>query len=429
MQLVFVATEVSPWSKVGGLGDVLSALPLELASRCVPQCVRIYYHSTASNLLPFHKLVVPWSESCLSIGSHFVLLAGRGHAVMTVTPRYKAYADVANTGLRVPVNLPSKTEESSKRQQSYDSSDSAQQNVISSQACSDGQAHARLFHQKADGVDRVFVDHPLFLNPHADLTHSNRNSSVRTYLEAADAPDLDLQYSILCQAALAAPILLWHQPQRHLASLQQQALLRSHPLTLSGGLVQHVNVDKSRISVAQAVPKHVARKLGTVVEHDRAVQPHTLRGGVAHTTAVSNHVAGQQSTRQADQQMKQWLEAGDQRDPGMYDVVWPETIGKIGFIGNDWPCAPLSLHLSCLQASCHEKLEAETIPQTVGEPNEANNMTPDNTFQTQLARLLKSARVAFCIHNMAYQGIFPQVCSSTWQRLQHYSTEPATWSC
>ena len=326
---------------------------------------------------------------------------------MTVSPRYKAYAGVANTGLKVPVNLP--TEHNLQRQQTYDSIDSAQHTVISSRACYDSQAHARLFHQKADGVDHVFVDHPLFLDPHADLTHSTPSSNVSTYLEAADAPDLDLQYSILCQAALAAPILLWHQPQHHFASLQQQALLRSHPLTLSGGLVQHVHVGKSRISLAQAVPKHVARKLGTAVEHDRAVQPCTLRGGIARATAVSTHVAGQQSTRQADQQMRQWLEAGDQPVPEMHDMIWPETIGKIGFIGNDWPCAPLSLQLSCLQASCDNKLEADTEPQAVGLPN-ANNATPNNTFQTQLARLLKSAKVAFCIHNMAHQGLFPQVC-------------------
>lgn len=33
LQLVFVTTEVSPWSKVGGLGDVLGALPVALAAR------------------------------------------------------------------------------------------------------------------------------------------------------------------------------------------------------------------------------------------------------------------------------------------------------------------------------------------------------------------------------------------------------------
>ena len=40
-QIVFVTTEVDPWSKVGGLADVLSALPPALAARqssCHPHC-------------------------------------------------------------------------------------------------------------------------------------------------------------------------------------------------------------------------------------------------------------------------------------------------------------------------------------------------------------------------------------------------------
>ena len=33
LQVVFVTTEVAPWSKVGGLGDVMASLPTALASR------------------------------------------------------------------------------------------------------------------------------------------------------------------------------------------------------------------------------------------------------------------------------------------------------------------------------------------------------------------------------------------------------------
>lgn len=33
LQIVFVTTEVAPWSKVGGLGDVMAALPAALAAR------------------------------------------------------------------------------------------------------------------------------------------------------------------------------------------------------------------------------------------------------------------------------------------------------------------------------------------------------------------------------------------------------------
>lgn len=34
VQVVFATTEVAPWSKVGGLGDVMGALPAALAARC-----------------------------------------------------------------------------------------------------------------------------------------------------------------------------------------------------------------------------------------------------------------------------------------------------------------------------------------------------------------------------------------------------------
>lgn len=60
---VFVGAECAPWSKAGGLGDVLQALPTSLAQR--------------------------------------------GHIVLTVTPRYAPYPDVPSAGVRVPLELPS----------------------------------------------------------------------------------------------------------------------------------------------------------------------------------------------------------------------------------------------------------------------------------------------------------------------------------
>ncbi|GBG93411.1 hypothetical protein CBR_g69054, partial [Chara braunii] len=55
MSLVFVGAEAAPWSKVGGLGDVMGALPATLAAR--------------------------------------------GHRVMTISPRYDQYQDAWDTAV------------------------------------------------------------------------------------------------------------------------------------------------------------------------------------------------------------------------------------------------------------------------------------------------------------------------------------------
>jgi granule-bound starch synthase len=59
MEIVFISAEVAPWSKTGGLGDVVGALPVELARR--------------------------------------------GHAVYSIAPRYDQYWDAWDTAVSVEV--------------------------------------------------------------------------------------------------------------------------------------------------------------------------------------------------------------------------------------------------------------------------------------------------------------------------------------
>lgn len=61
MKVVIVASEVAPWAKTGGLGDVCGALPRALAAR--------------------------------------------GHTVLTVCPRYKDHPDAWDTGVRARIHL------------------------------------------------------------------------------------------------------------------------------------------------------------------------------------------------------------------------------------------------------------------------------------------------------------------------------------
>ena len=126
MKIVFISTEVAPWSKTGGLGDVVGSLPVELAKR--------------------------------------------GHKVMTIAPRYDQYKGAWDTSVRV---------------------DALGHNV-------------GYFHEHKKGVDRVFVDHPLFLAK----VWGKTGSKLYGKTNGADYADNQERFAMFCQAALQAPMVL-----------------------------------------------------------------------------------------------------------------------------------------------------------------------------------------------------------------------------
>ncbi|CAL0316654.1 unnamed protein product [Lupinus luteus] len=130
MNFVFVGTEVGPWSKTGGLGDVLGGLP--------------------------------------------PVLAGNGHRVMTVSPRYDQYQDAWDTRVLVEIKVGDKIET------------------------------VGFFHCYKRGVDRVFVDHPMFLQK----VWGKTGSKLYGPKAGVDYEDNQLRFSLLCQAALEAPRVL-----------------------------------------------------------------------------------------------------------------------------------------------------------------------------------------------------------------------------
>ncbi|GAB2274237.1 hypothetical protein Dimus_009004 [Dionaea muscipula] len=130
MNLVFVGAEVGPWSKTGGLGDVLGGLPPALAAL--------------------------------------------GHRVMTVCPRYDQYADAWDTNVLVEIRVGERIET------------------------------VRFFHCYKRGVDRVFVDHPLFL----ERIWGKTGSKIYGPVTGTDYEDNQLRFSLMCQAALEAPRVL-----------------------------------------------------------------------------------------------------------------------------------------------------------------------------------------------------------------------------
>ncbi|XP_010529676.1 PREDICTED: granule-bound starch synthase 1, chloroplastic/amyloplastic [Tarenaya hassleriana] len=130
MTLVFVGAEVGPWSKTGGLGDVLGGLPPAMAAR--------------------------------------------GHRVMTVAPRYDQYKDSWDTCAVVQIQVGNRVET------------------------------VRFFHCYKRGVDRVFVDHPMFL----EKVWGKTGSKVYGPNAGVDYDDNQLRFSLLCLAALEAPRVL-----------------------------------------------------------------------------------------------------------------------------------------------------------------------------------------------------------------------------
>ena len=130
MTAVFVSAEVGPWSKTGGLGDVLGGLPPAMAAN--------------------------------------------GHRVMTVSPRYDQYKDAWDT------------------------------NVIVELKVGDSIETVRFFHCYKRGVDRVFVDHPIFL----EKVWGKTETKIYGPNAGTDFKDNQLRFSLLCLAALEAPRVL-----------------------------------------------------------------------------------------------------------------------------------------------------------------------------------------------------------------------------
>lgn len=187
---------------------------------------------------------------------------------MTVAPRYACYDDVAATGVRVPLDLPpgltlpaaGEAEEGESPSAEEDAGKTAgallagggeagrsggseagssggsegavgsdlednsggEQPAAAGPHCggASGESlppHAEYHLCRQGGVDRVFVDHPLFLGaaiyggPPGCSSGGGSGVYTYTHLTGAHHPLVELQYNVLCQAALAAPLLLWER--------------------------------------------------------------------------------------------------------------------------------------------------------------------------------------------------------------------------
>lgn len=368
---------------------------------------------------------------------------------MTVAPRYAEYGDALDTGVTVPVLLPpgcrniathpensnafsletpacksQSTADSACRPSSYgqgvescnihgddllSESQHVQQESRSGLAGSQMDAasfsggqpaaceqHAQYYLCRKADVDHVFVDHPLYCR----TTDIYGSSNVNTYQEAGEFPDLDLRYSILCQAALAAPLLLWGQGSQQGPALQGMCLTSAVDLTSAmavgrspvtpadglqpGACVRSPPTSSQSMSTCQQTALPLLASAGMV---PGACQPQSLQ-------CCSAGSADQGSRSSAEDKGASHGSAGGCQATGLGP-------GPLIFIGNDWPCAPLALRLKhCIQQA---------------PAGSSNLMAGDAAFVSHLTASLQHARAAFCIHNLAYQGsmpvgAFPRLC-------------------
>ena len=147
MRIVFVSMECSPWSKTGGMGDVVGALPIALSER--------------------------------------------GHHVMSVVPMYNQYNGLVDTQLKSMLNW---------------NNSEVQTNLLEPEKSS-RQVEVQYFYAWEQGVHRVFVDNPCFrveVLPTAENPEGFTREKLYGYSPSTEYPDNDLRMSLLCQAATEA---------------------------------------------------------------------------------------------------------------------------------------------------------------------------------------------------------------------------------
>lgn len=254
MHIVHVSSEILPWSKAGGLGDVSGALPPALAAR--------------------------------------------GHRVVTVAPRYRAYDGAVDTGWKGGAWL-------------Y------------------GQSHeVRWFHQHKDGVDHLFVDHPSF---HRDGIYGDDRGAFGDNL---------FRFALLSRVALQVPQLPWsdgpmddevvfHANDWHaaLVPLLLDAVMRpaGRFLRASSVLALHNVAHHGAESTAHFDALDLAPRWKATLAHMNLLSP--LKGGVS--TADQLITVSPNYAMEITQTRGHGLEA-------LLSARWNDLHGIVNGVGDEW---------------------------------------------------------------------------------------------
>ena len=245
---------------------------------------------------------------------------------------------------------------------------------------------ARYFLCRRHRVDRVFVEHPIYHNT-TDIYGSN----VNTYVEAGQFPDLDVRYSILCQAALAAPLLLWAGD-----SSKSPAAAEDHPSAAAG------------VNAAGAASLGEAQQgsAGLVfVGNDWPCAPLALRLSLNRQAAQqAPGTPAPDSAADGQAQASPTDSAAHAADAAATDAPRQTNDSRHS------DSRDVGADSSGAREGAEATLLAGASPEG-GAPAAAG----DGGFAARLQGSLRGAASAFCIHNLAYQGCcaaetFPRLC-------------------
>lgn len=228
---------------------------------------------------------------------------------MTVSPRYNALSNVVDTGARAPVlvgPIQIQQQEGTGKDPGGDALHEGGTHASAAAASVPTPGIVKYYASSiGDGVDHVFVDHPVF---QAKIDGQPANGA---YTHGEDAAGLHVQArnNVLCQAALAAPVLIW----------------------LDQGLAA------SECMHAGGVPGRAQQRPDTPLTQ-QALQ---LVDGVVRSQSVKTP-----SLLDQHQQRLQLLRAQHTTGPASsldQPRLQSTAEGDIVFVGNDWPTALMPL--------------------------------------------------------------------------------------
>lgn len=316
---------------------------------------------------------------------------------MTVAPLYDDYPDVLDTGVTLPVEVPPwcaalhkpPSLPSARLQQQLDADS----------------LFAGYWHTRRRGVDHVFVRHSYY---HAAEVYGD----AKTYTARA-TNGAAVRHNILCQAALAAPVLLWdlaNLPQADAAAGLLPAA-RDHP---RGG----DTLDACQLSptwATDAPPPDV----------DPTALWDALLATKGHLSLPL--VASARASPPCSPTRGKWTARRVVRaQAGAVTLSKHEIPPPLVFVANDWPTAPALLRLAHVHRrpsrrtrtaeECWRRLLTLTEPHAAASPAGTTQHVSLARYYKELPSLrasmqprLKSAHGVLCIHNFAYQGAFDKV--------------------